>query len=99
MKFFIDDEEVTEEELNDKTEELTDDIVDDSYDEMLNEGEEVIIGSLRYDVAHVLQSVDPIAYDVGKSDYSSSLLEDFQYELEQTGILYIGTTKLERKGK
>lgn len=50
------------------------------YDNMLNECYvEIEIGHSRFDPADVLKELDPVAYNVGFSDYTNSLLEDGVY--------------------
>ena len=46
------------------------------YEEMLNDCNTVTIGSLTFDAATVLRSVDPIAFRVGFSEYMDLLSED-----------------------
>lgn len=47
------------------------------YDEMLDEtNQEIKIGSLTYSPSQVLKAVDPIAYDIGLSEYFSFLIEE-----------------------
>lgn len=55
--------------------------LEEMFAEMLNEGEEVKIGTLTYLPAQVLKAVDPIAYRVGLSDYADSLMRD-GYQVE-----------------
>lgn len=45
------------------------------YDEFLNEihGETVMIAGLSYDTATAFKEVDPIAYEVGLSDFETLL--------------------------
>ena len=51
-----------------------------AYDEMLDEiSGDVRIGSLTYRASHVLKSVDPIAYQIGLSEFVDSLDEDTGY--------------------
>jgi len=45
----------------------------EDYDAMLDEGKPVEIGSLSYCPSTVLKAVDPIAYNVGLSDYVGTL--------------------------
>lgn len=42
------------------------------YDDMLNELSPIKIGSIEYDTAKALKAVDPIAYNVGFSDFLDS---------------------------
>ncbi len=49
----------------------------DAYDEMLDEANgDVRIGSLTYAASRVLRLVDPIAYQIGLSEFVDSLEED-----------------------
>ena len=83
-KYLIDDEEVTQDEFYMRLEEEADNNANDSYDDMLDDCyDEVVIGTLRYCPSSVLKQVDPVAYRCGRSDYQSSLLSDYQYELER----------------
>jgi hypothetical protein len=48
-----------------------------AYDEMLDEcNAEIVIGTLTYSPSHVLRLVDPIAYQIGLSEFVDSLDED-----------------------
>lgn len=50
---------------------------EEMYDAFLNECIPTVeIGSLKYDPAHVLKNVDPIAYRVGMSDFLDSIGEE-----------------------
>lgn len=48
------------------------------YDEALNEQGVITIGALEYSPAHVLQEVDPIAYDVGLNDYYDLVSDEYE---------------------
>lgn len=51
------------------------------YDEMLNESNPIVkIGLLQYNPSHVLKQTDPIAYEVGFSDWCTE--EDLNEDLE-----------------
>lgn len=53
-----------------------------SYAEMLDECHDLVkIGNLEYLPSKVLSSVDPIAYNIGFSDYVSNELEELLYEI------------------
>lgn len=51
---------------------------EESYNQMLEDcyGETTKIGFLTYSTSSAIKELDPIAYDLGKSDYESSLIED-----------------------
>jgi len=56
--------------------------LEEMYEEMLNDCYGVVeVAGITYDTARVLKDTDPIAYQVGMSDYASSLMED-GYEVE-----------------
>lgn len=47
------------------------------YDQMLDEtNEQIVIGNLLYSPSDVLKAVDPIAYDIGFSEYVSYVMEE-----------------------
>jgi hypothetical protein len=49
----------------------------EQYNQMLDEtNEEVVIGSLRYSPSYVLESVDPIAYEIGFQEWADLVNED-----------------------
>lgn len=51
------------------------------YDEMLDECYPMVqFGNLEYYPSYVLRNVDPIAYDMGLSEYIDSLHEDDDFE-------------------
>jgi hypothetical protein len=46
----------------------------EAYNEMLDEtNPEIVIGSLIYSPSYVLREVDPIAYNVGLTDFQDAL--------------------------
>jgi len=56
---------------------MNDEMLLEQYDEMLDEtNPQIVIGSLVYSPSDVLKSVDPIAYQVGFSDYLSFIEEE-----------------------
>lgn len=85
-KFYLNEEEITEEEFNKQLEGCIAEYIDNNYDDLIDEdNEEYKIGYLTFPASMVLKECDPVAYRCGKSDYESSLLEDAQYELENYG--------------
>jgi hypothetical protein len=46
------------------------------YDELLDEGQEIRIGNLVYSPSQVLKAVDPIAYEIGFSEFVDFITED-----------------------
>ena len=53
----------------------------DYYNDMLNECTPTIkIGYIEFDAADVLETMDPIAYDVGFNDYLDCLSDDYIIE-------------------
>lgn len=56
--------------------------LEDMYKDMLDDCYGTVeIAGVTYDTSRVLKDTDPIAYQVGMSDYASSLMED-GYEVE-----------------
>ncbi len=56
--------------------------LEEMYKEMLDDCYGVVeVAGITYDTSRVLKDTDPIAYQVGMSDYASSLMED-GYEVE-----------------
>lgn len=51
------------------------DEIEKLYIEALNDVGDIIIGSLHYDPAFVLKKIDPIAYEIGLSEYADSMEE------------------------
>ena len=52
----------------------------ESYNDFLDEvNPEIVIGSLRYSPSYVLREVDPIAYNIGLTDFQDAL----EYENSQ----------------
>ena len=85
-KFYLNEEEITEEEFNKQLEGCITEYVDNNYDDLINEdNEEYQIGYLTFPASEILKKCDPIAYNCGFSDYESKILEDAQYELENYG--------------
>lgn len=82
-KYFIDDEEVTESEFEERLETETDYAAETNYDDILDESyDEIKIGSCTFTPSQVLLNCDPTAYRCGISDYQNSLYEDSMYDLE-----------------
>lgn len=71
---------------------LTDKELESLYNEMLDEFYDTTnICGLSYTPSMALKAVDRVAYNVGLSDYISSLLEDGQYiENEDGDICEVG---------
>ena len=85
-KYFLNEEEITEEEFNKQLEGCIAEYIDNNYDDLLDEGyDEYKIGYTTFSASMILKNCDPVAYRCGKNDYESSLLEDAQYELENYG--------------
>lgn len=84
-KYYINEKQYEEDEFYNELENATNESAENSYDDMLDEGEEIKIGNLTYLPSQVLKAVDEIAYNVGLSDWQSSVLEDLQYELDTYG--------------
>lgn len=84
-KYYIDEKQYEEDEFYNELENAANESAENSYDDMLDEGEEIKIGNLTYLPSQVLHAVDKIAYNVGLSDWQSSVLEDLQYELDTYG--------------
>lgn len=80
--YLIDDESVGKNEFDERLECEVNDYCDSNYDEWLDELGDITIGTLTYSASQVLKAVDPIAYDLGLSDYESFELSDAQYALE-----------------
>lgn len=89
-KYFLNEEEITEEEFNKQLEGCIAEYVDNAYDDLLDEdSEEYKIGYLTFLPSEVLKKCDPIAYRCGQSDYESSILEEAENELENRGYYEI----------
>lgn len=85
-KFYLNEEEITEEEFNKQLEGCIAEYIDNNYDDLLDEGyDEYKLGYSTFSASNILKNCDPIAYRCVKSDCESSLLEDAQYELENYG--------------
>lgn len=85
-KFYLNEEEITEEEFNKQLEGCVAEYIDNNYDDLLDEGyDEYKLGYSTFSASMILKNCDLVAYRCGKSDYESSLLEDAQYELENYG--------------
>lgn len=82
-KFYLNEEEITEEEFNKQLEGCIAEYIDNNYDDLLNDGyNEYQLGYSTFSASMILKNCDPVAYRCGKSDYESTLLEDAQYDLE-----------------
>ena len=89
-KFYLNEEEITEEEFNKQLEGCIAEYVDNAYDDLIDEdNEEYQIGYLTFPASMVLKKCDPIAYNCGFSDYESEILEEAGNELENRGYYEI----------
>jgi len=67
---------------------ITEDEANERYDEMLDECYPVVkVGSLTFYPSRIVSELDPIAYDIGLSEYYDSLAEDDIYVLGYTDDL------------
>jgi hypothetical protein len=67
---------------------ITEDEATERYDEMLDECYGLVkIGSLTFSPSRIVSELDPIAYDIGLSEYYDSLAEDDVYVLGFTDDL------------
>lgn len=89
-KFYLNEEEITEEEFNKQLEGCIAEYVDNNYDDLIDEdNEEYQIGYLTFLASNVLKKCDPIAYNCGFSDYENEILEEAENELENRGYYEI----------
>jgi hypothetical protein len=59
---------------------ITERQADERYEELLNECYPVVrIGGLTFDPAEIVKTLDPIAYDIGLSEFYDSLVEEDVY--------------------
>jgi len=88
MKYYIDDEVVSEEVFFERLEEEVRAYVEDNYDEILDEVyDEVKLGSLTFYASRIIKELDPIAYNCGiedEFDYFFSEAKD-KFENENDG--------------
>ena len=82
-KYYINEKQYSESEFYNELENAANSNAENSYDDMLDDGEEIKIGNLTYSPSQVLKAVDPIAYNVGVSDWQSNVLEDLKYDLDR----------------
>lgn len=95
-KFYLNEEEITEEEFNKQLEGCVAEYIDNNYDDLIDEdNEEYRIGYLTFSASEVLKKCDPIAYNCGFSDYESDILEEAKCELENHGYYEISNEKFE----
>lgn len=71
------EEKLTQVDLDD----LFEQVIDDCY------GEEVQIGFIKSDISTAIKALDPVAWDIAKSEHLDSLLED-ESIIEVTGGYY-----------
>ena len=88
-KYYINEKQYSETEFYNELENAANSNATNSYDDMLDDGEEIKIGNLTYSPSQVLKAVDPIAYNVGVSDWQSNVLEDLKYDLDKYGEVEI----------
>jgi hypothetical protein len=82
-KYFIDNEEVEQEDFERQLEDEVTNYVENNYDDILDDVyPSYKFGSFEIYASEILSKCDPIAYRCGVSDEISYRLEDFKYELE-----------------
>jgi len=60
---------------------ITEDEAKELYDEYIDEFADTRVGNIEFSSSHVLEELDPIAYNAGFRDYLDVLIED-GYELD-----------------
>ena len=97
-KFYIDYEEVNEDDFYQDLEYTIEGWVEDGFDDMLDQDYETLkIGYLEFYPSQVLRECDPTAYRCMISDYQSSELDNAKWELENNGEIEINGTSFEIK--
>ena len=97
-KYYVDDEEVEEEEFWETLERDVYDECEDNFDEYLDEcEEEVEIFGSRFSPSRILQELDYTMYNCMLGDYQSSQLEEAKYDLERYGYIDINHSTFEIK--
>ena len=83
-KYYVDDNEVSEDEFRTMLEDNTREDVENNYDNMLDECYEPYqVGVCTFYASQVLKECDPVAYDCGINDFVDSNLSDSLYDLER----------------
>lgn len=84
MKYYIDNEEVSELEFKEELETAITEYVEANYDDMLDDlYPEYEIGVITLLPSFILKNCDPIAYDCGKDDFIDAELTDRLDEFER----------------
>ena len=83
MKYYVNDELVSEREFKSRLEDAIAWEVEAHYDDILDDDyEEVHIGCCTFTASQILRCCDPVAYNMGMQDYISYRLEDALSDFE-----------------
>lgn len=97
-KYFIDLEEVSEEEFNEELENEIEHYIEESYDDVLDDMYPPYqVGCCTFYASNVLRQLDPVAYHCGFDDFVDSELSDKKYELETQSYCEVNGTIFEIK--
>lgn len=85
-KYFIDGEEVSREEFEERLEEEVKEYVENNYDDLLDECYEPFeIGCCSFYASEILKRCDPIAYNCGLDDEIDEQISEATWQLEEYG--------------
>lgn len=95
-KFYIDYDEVSEDEFNEELESEIEHYIESSYDDVLDDMYPPYeIGYSTFYASRVLKELDPTAYRCGLSDMVDSELSNAHYDLERDGVYKVNATRYE----
>lgn len=90
MAYYINEEQINRYEFQEELLGALENSCDESFEEFLDEVNPPIeIMGITYDASFVLKNVDPIAYDICRSEYIDNLYQDKIYLLEDGETLTI----------
>ena len=95
-KFYIDYDEVSEDEFYEELENEVRSYIESSYDDVLDDMYPPYeIGCCTFYASSVLKQLDPIAYNCGIDDFVDSELNNAHYDLEKYGVFQTNGTRFE----
>ena len=89
-KFYLNEEEITEEEFNKQLEGCIAEYVDNSYDDLIDESYKPNqIEGTTFNASMILKKCDPVVYRCCVDSYASSIMDEAKCELENRGYYEI----------
>lgn len=95
-KYYVNYEEVSEEEFYEQLEDCVNEYADKDYDVLIDESYEPYqIEGTTFNASRILKKCDPVFYRCCVDSYASSIMDEAKYELEKPGCYEISIERFE----